>query len=102
MERLESHLDTNSAEFRANAEHHRALADDLRRRLEAVRQGGGADAVKKHTLARQAVRARARREAARPRHRVPRTSPLAANGMYDDEAPGAGLVTGIGMVHGRT
>jgi hypothetical protein len=49
MERLESHLDTNSAEFRANADHHRALADDLRRRLEAVRQGGGADAVKKHT-----------------------------------------------------
>jgi 3-methylcrotonyl-CoA carboxylase beta subunit len=28
-------------------------------------------------------------------------SPLAANGMYNDESPGAGVIAGIGLVHGR-
>jgi propionyl-CoA carboxylase len=101
MERLESHLDTSSAEFRANAEHHRALADDLRRRLEAVRQGGGTDAVKKHT-SRGKLFVRDRVEKLLdPGTAFLELSPLAANGLYGDEAPSAGLVTGIGTVHGR-
>ena len=49
MEVLESHLDTQSDEFKANAAHHRALAADLKRRLESVKQGGGPELVKKHT-----------------------------------------------------
>jgi acetyl-CoA carboxylase carboxyltransferase component len=101
MERLESHLDTQSAEFRANAEHHRALADDLRRRHEALRLGGGAEAVKKHT-ARNKLFVRDRVEKLLdPGTAFLELSALAANGMYGDEAPGAGLVTGIGTVHGR-
>ncbi len=101
MERLESHLDPQSAEFRANAEHHRALAADLRRRLEAVRQGGGADAVKKHT-ARGKLFVRDRVEKLLdPGTAFLELSPLAAHSMYGDEAPAAGLVTGIGSVHGR-
>jgi acetyl-CoA carboxylase carboxyltransferase component len=101
MERLESHLDTQSAEFRANAEHHRSLAADLRRRLEAVREGGGADAVKKHT-ARGKLFVRDRVDKLLdPGTAFLELSPLAANGLYGDEAPAAGLVTGIGSVHGR-
>ena len=101
MERLESHLDTGSAEFRANADHHRALAADLRRRLEAVRHGGGADAVKKHT-SRGKLFVRERVEKLLdPGTAFLELSPLAANGLYGDEAPCAGLVTGIGTVHGR-
>ena len=101
MERLESHLDTHSAEFKANAEHHRALADDLRRRLAAVKEGGGADAMKKHTSrGKLFVRERVER-LLDPGTAFLELSPLAANGLYGDEAPCAGLVTGIGRVHGR-
>jgi acetyl-CoA carboxylase carboxyltransferase component len=101
MERLESHLDTNSAEFQANAQHHRALADDLRTRLEAIRQGGGAELVKRHT-SRGKLFVRDRVEKLLdPGTAFLELSPLAANGMYDGDAPGAGLVTGIGTVHGR-
>ena len=41
MELLESHLDTESDEFKANAAHHRALAAELGGHLERTRQGGG-------------------------------------------------------------
>ena len=101
MERLESHLDTNSAEFKANAQHHRGLADDLRTRLEAIRQGGGAELVKRHT-SRGKLFVRDRVEKLLdPGTAFLELSPLAANGMYEGDAPAAGLVTGIGTVHGR-
>jgi 3-methylcrotonyl-CoA carboxylase beta subunit len=101
MERLESHLDTHSAEFKANAKHHHALAEDLRRRLAAVKEGGGADAVKKHTSrGKLFVRERVER-LLDPGTAFLELSPLAANGLYDKDAPCAGLVTGIGRVHGR-
>src|SRR5512145_265594 len=102
MELLESHLDVQSEEFKANAAHHRALADDLRRRLEQVRGGGGAEAVKRHTSRNKLfVRDRVER-LLDPGTAFLELSPLAANGMYDDEAPGAGLVTGIGRIEGTT
>jgi acetyl-CoA carboxylase carboxyltransferase component len=101
MERLESHLDPGSAEFRANAEHHRALAADMRERLALARQGGGPEQVRRHT-ARGKLFVRARVEKLLdPGTAFLELSPLAANGMYGDEAPAAGLVTGIGSVHGR-
>src|SRR5438477_2325887 len=101
MERLESHLDTESAEFRANAEHHRVLAADLRHRLGLVQQGGGAEQVQRHT-ARGKLFVRERVEKLLdPSTAFLELSPLAANGMYEGGAPSAGLVTGIGTVHGR-
>src|ERR1043165_9550264 len=101
MERLESHLDPDSAEFRANAEHHRVLAADLRHRLSLVQQGGGADQVQRHT-ARGKLFVRERVEKLLdPGTAFLELSPLAANGMYEGGAPSAGLVTGIGTVHGR-
>ncbi len=101
MELLESHLDTRSDEFRANAEHHRALAADLKRRLEAVRQGGGPELVKRHTgRGKLFVRERIER-LLDPGTAFLELSPLAATGLYDDEAPAAGVITGVGVVHGR-
>jgi len=98
---LESHADPKSAEFRANAEHHRRLAEDLRRRLAAVKQGGGAAALAKHTeRGKLFVRDRVEK-LLDPGTAFLELSPLAANGMYGDEAPAAGLVTGVGTVHGR-
>ena len=101
MERLESHLDTTSAEFKANAAHHRALAADLRARLAKVREGGGADSVARHrSRGKLFVRERIER-LLDPGTAFLELSPLAANGLYDDEAPCAGVVTGVGTVHGR-
>jgi acetyl-CoA carboxylase carboxyltransferase component len=101
MERLESHLDPKSAEFRANADHHRALAGELQRRLGAVREGGGPEAVKKHTSrGKMFVRERVER-LLDPGTAFLELSPLAANGLYGDEAPCAGVITGIGSVQGR-
>src|SRR5262245_2885974 len=101
MERLESHLDTHSPEFKANAQHHRALAAELQKRLAAVRQGGGAESVKRHTARGKLLVRRRVRKLLDAGRACLELSPLAANGMYDDEAPCAGLVTGIGSVHGR-
>jgi acetyl-CoA carboxylase carboxyltransferase component len=101
MERIESHLDTSSPEFQSNAAHHRTLADDLRARLAAVRLGGGADAVARHkSRGKLFVRERIER-LLDPGTPFLELSPLAANGLYNDEAPSAGVVTGVGVVKGR-
>src|SRR5438093_2904344 len=101
MEVLESHLDTTSDEFKANAAHHRALGAELRERLAAAKQGGGADQVARHkSRGKLFVRDRVER-LLDPGTAFLELSPLAANGLYDGEAPCAGLVTGIGLIHGR-
>ncbi len=101
MERLESHLDPQSAEFLANAAHHRGLAGELRQRLATVKLGGGVEQVKRHT-ARGKLFVRDRVELLIDRGTAfLELSPLAANGLYGDEAPSAGVITGIGRVHGR-
>ncbi|MGH3054264.1 MAG: carboxyl transferase domain-containing protein, partial [Gaiellaceae bacterium] len=101
MELLESHLDTRSAEFKANAEHHRALAADLARRLGEVKRGGGDEQVARHrSRGKLFVRDRIEK-LCDPGSAFLELSPLAANGLYDNEAPCAGLVTGIGLVRGR-
>jgi len=102
MELLESHLDTHSEEFKANAVHHRALAAELKRRLETVRQGGGADLVQRHkSRGKLFVRERIEKLLDHGTGFL-ELSPLAANGLYNDEAPAAGVLTGVGVVHGRT
>src|SRR4051812_16621972 len=101
MELLESHLDLKSDEFRANAAHHQALADELKTRHGRVRHGGGPDLVKRHT-SRGKLFVRDRVEKLLdPGTAFLELSPLAAWDMYDNDAPAAGIVTGIGSVHGR-
>ena len=101
MELLESHLDVHGEEFQVNAAHHRALAAELRRHLERVRQGGGKDHVERHK-ARGKLFVRDRIERLLdPGTAFLELSPLAAHDMYDGEAPSAGIVTGIGAIHGR-
>src|SRR5258705_13425913 len=101
MELLASRLDTSSADFEANGAHHRALAAELRQRLAAVKLGGGAELLKRHvSRGKLFVRERIER-LLDPGTAFLELSPLAATGLYDDEAPAAGIVTGIGSVHGR-
>ncbi len=79
----------------------RALVDDLRARLAAVREGGSESARAKH-LDRGKLLARDRVDRLLdPGSPFLELSPLAAHGMYDDAVPSAGIVTGIGRVSGR-
>ena len=84
-----------------NAEAHAELIAELRERIRATARGGSEKSRQRHIDRGKLL----------PRERVehlldPGTpflelSPLAANGMYDDASPGAGIITGIGRVAGR-
>src|SRR5690242_8977347 len=101
MTTLRSDIDPRSAEFAANATTMRTLVDDLRARVAEVTQGGGETARQRHLSRNKLL----------PRDRVAglidpgspflELSQLAAYGLYDNEVPSAGIVTGIGRVSGR-
>ena len=77
------------------------LVAQLRAKLELVKKGGGEAVVRRHKD-RGKMFVRDRIEAVLdPETPFLEFSALAANGMYDDEAPSAGIVTGIGMIHGH-
>jgi 3-methylcrotonyl-CoA carboxylase beta subunit len=78
-----------------------ALAGELRERLARVRLGGPESARQRH-VARGKLLPRDRVDALTdPGSPFLELSPLAANGLYDDEAPAAGIITGVGRVAGR-
>ncbi len=98
---LSTAVDTASAEFRRNREHMLRLVAELQERLALVRQGGDEEQVRRHR-ARGKLTARERIERlVDPGSAFLELSPLAAWDMYEGEAPGAGIVTGIGRVCGR-
>jgi 3-methylcrotonyl-CoA carboxylase beta subunit len=88
-------------EFEANEAEHTRLVAELRARLERAAAGGGERARERHVGRGKLL----------PRERVDRLcdpgapflelSPLAAEEMYDGDAPGAGIITGVGRVSGR-
>jgi len=99
--RIETKLRPSEAAFQANRARMLALVEDLRQRRSDAQAGGPEEAKRKH----------AERGKLLPRDRVealldPGTaflelSPLAAHGLYDGEAPAAGIITGIGTIQGR-
>ena len=101
MDVIETQIDTRSELFRGNHDRLTALVSELRERTTAVRQGGGERYLQRH-------RAQGKLPA---RERIDRLldpgspflelSPLAAWDLYDNDAPSAGIVTGIGRVSGR-
>lgn len=101
MPLLTSQIDPRSPEFLANAEHLKALVADLAKRLARAAEGGGEKARAKH-LERGKLLPRERIEALLdPGSPFLEIAPLAAEGMYDDAAPAAGMICGIGNVHGQ-
>ncbi len=101
MEPLETTINVDAPAFRENATHQHALVQQLQDALSVVKQGGGAEAVAKHR-ARGKMTARERIDALLdPGTPFLEIGALAAWKMYNGEAPGAGIVTGIGPVHGQ-
>ncbi|MEJ7705676.1 MAG: carboxyl transferase domain-containing protein [Geodermatophilaceae bacterium] len=85
----------------ANAVRNAALAEELRSQLATV-AGGGGDRARQRHLDRGKLLPRERVDAlVDPGSPFLELSPMAANGMYDDEAPSAGIITGVGRVAGR-
>jgi len=101
MYRIESKIDTKAPEYRQNYEDNKRLLEELHGRLAKVRQGGPPQAVERHKArGKMTVRERLAKLFDDNTPFV-ELSPLAAYDMYDNEAPAAGMVTGIGVVHGR-
>jgi len=96
-----SQLDTSSPEFHANRAHMDALEAELKAHLATARAGGGEEAQRRQREQGK-LPVRDRMELL-----LDRGTPfleigaLAADGMYDGDAPSAGIVTGIGRVSGR-
>jgi 3-methylcrotonyl-CoA carboxylase beta subunit len=100
MHALKTILQTRSDAFRANAQQMQKLVDDLRDKVEQMAGGGGETARARHTARGKLL----------PRERVdmlldPGTpflefSQLAAFEMYNNDAPAAGIITGIGRISG--
>ncbi len=101
MYRIESKIDVNSAEYKANVENNTQLVARLREHLDAVYPGGPAHMIERHKE-RGKLPVRERLKLLLDRN-TPflELSPLAAFDMYDNEAPSAGMVSGVGVVHGR-
>lgn len=100
MPALATKLSPRSEDFKANATAMRALVDDLNAKLAQVALGGG-DAPRAKHVARGKLLPRDRVEMLLdPDTPFLEISPLAAHGMYNGDAPGAGLIAGIGRVSG--
>ena len=101
MDRLPTRVARDSDDWERRREHNIALTADLKERLAAVKEGGGGKYVERHRSRGKML----------PRERIAEIcdagspflefSSLAANGLYDGRAHSAGVITGIGVVHGR-
>jgi len=101
MPTIESKLDPRTDDFRHNAAALEALVADLRDKVATLAKGGGEAARERH-LSRGKLLPRDRvAQLLDPGAPFLELSQLAAFGMYDDDAPGAGLITGIGRIAGQ-
>ena len=101
MDRLPTRIDRGSDDFQSRREKNVTRAEELRDRLDSVKDGGGGKYVERHR----------ERGKSLPRERISEIcdagtpflelSTLAANELYDGRAHSAGIVTGIGVVHGK-
>jgi acetyl-CoA carboxylase carboxyltransferase component len=103
MALLRSALDPDSSAFAANATAMRGLVDQLRERTAAVSRRGAAGDERSIARHRERGKLTVRERVERlidPGSAFLELSALAAHDLYDNEAPGAGMVTGIGLVEG--
>src|SRR3989442_1443354 len=98
---LRTALERDAEAAHANRESMRALVAELRLRLAKARQGGPERARERHVKAGKLLARERVERLLDPGTAFLELSPLAAFGMYDDEAPGAGIITGLGRVSGN-
>src|SRR5215475_6386345 len=101
MPGIETSIDTKGGAFAANAKALAAQVGELRSLLARIAEGGGKEARERHTgrgklLPRERVRL-----LIDPGAPFLELSPLAGHGLYGEEVPAGGIITGIGQVMGR-
>ena len=101
MDRLPTRIDRNSEDFIRRREFNIQLVEELKQKINQVKEGGGKKYVDRHRsrgklLARERIN-----EICDPGTPFLEFSSLAANGLYDSRAYSAGIITGIGVVHGK-
>ena len=101
MDSLESNIQTHTTDFQDNLKHMVSLTTELANSLSSVRERSDTDSAKLHrSRGKMLVRDRVR-TLLDPGTPFLEFSPLAAWGMYDDDNPGGGIVTGLGSIHGK-
>ena len=101
MDRLPTRVDRSGQDWQRRKEQNLALAADLKERLEVVKQGGGGKYVERHRSRGKMLPRERIAEICDPGSPFLELSSLAANELYDGKAQSAGIITGIGLVHGR-
>lgn len=101
MEIIGKKIDPNDIEFKSNFENLKSITEAFQTELKKVKLGGGEASIQKHKAKRKLL-ARERIEALiDPDSSFLEFSSLAAHNVYNNEAPGAGVVTGIGKVNNK-
>src|ERR1051326_3370582 len=98
---LESRVDTRGDGYREKAAYFQGLVRELRERTRLIEQGCGDDAVAKHRSRKKLLARERIALLCDPQTQFLKLSALAAWDMYEQEAPAAGIVTGIGVVEGQ-
>ncbi len=101
MYRIESKVDPKSAEFTENRARMLELVGEIKERLALGREGGPSSQRERHKKRGKLLVRERLEKLFDPNTPFLELSPLAAYDMYENEAPGAGMVTGVGRVHGR-
>ncbi len=101
MYKINSHTRTDSPGYRENFKHYSSILEHFRGIMHSVMQGGPEKAIEKHR-SRNKLLARERIDLLiDPGTPFLELSPLAAYDQYNNNFPSAGMVTGIGVIHGR-
>jgi acetyl-CoA carboxylase carboxyltransferase component len=101
MDVIESQLDTSSKDYKTNFSNYEKLVKDLKEKIFLVSKGGGEEKIKLHK-SRNKLLARERIDALLdPDTPFMEFNTLAAYDMYQNKSPCAGIITGIGIIHGR-
>ena len=100
MPRLQTNVNRQDTDFQQRHAHHSALAADLRERLAKTAQGGSQRARDKHVGRGKLLPTERVRLLLDPGSPFLDIAPLAAHGLYNDDAPGAGVIAGIGRISG--
>ena len=101
MDRLPTRVDRASSDFESGKDKNTALVDELREKLDAVKRGGDDRHVQRHRERGKSLPRERIQEVCDPGTPFLETSSLAAHGLYVGRAHSAGIVTGVGVVHGK-
>ena len=101
MDRLPTRIDKSSEDYSIRKSHNSALIEELRERVDIAKNGGGEKYVERHEARGKGMPRDRISEICDPGSPFIEFSTLAAFEMYDGKAHSAGIVTGIGVVHGK-